>query len=45
MKAKRTVYVNEFTDGILDPIKEMEYIVKVWRFTLLRIQLRDAGGQ
>lgn len=28
MKAKRTVYVNEFTDGILDPIKEMEYIVK-----------------
>ena len=28
MNAKRTVYVNEFIDGILDPNKEMKYIVK-----------------
>ena len=26
--AKQTVYVNEFTDGVLDPNKEMEYVVK-----------------
>ncbi|QDI90379.1 acetamidase/formamidase family protein [Salicibibacter halophilus] len=28
MVAKQTVYVNEFTDGILDPRKEMAYSVK-----------------
>lgn len=28
MKAKQTVYVNEFTDGVLDPAREMEYRVK-----------------
>src|SRR5699024_12836307 len=28
MTAKQTVYVNRFTDGILDPSKEMEYVVK-----------------
>ncbi|WP_100010197.1 acetamidase/formamidase family protein [Lentibacillus sediminis] len=28
MMAKQTVYVNEFTDGMLDPNKEMEYVVK-----------------
>jgi formamidase len=28
MKAKQTVYVNTFTDGMLDPEKEMEYKVK-----------------
>ncbi|MFU0790032.1 MAG: acetamidase/formamidase family protein [Virgibacillus proomii] len=28
MKAKQTVYVNEFTDGILDPARKMEYAVK-----------------
>ncbi|SIS42537.1 acetamidase/formamidase family protein [Salimicrobium flavidum] len=28
MKAKQTVYVNKFTDGILDPAKEMEYKVR-----------------
>lgn len=28
MNAKRTVYINEFTDGILDPNKEMKYFVK-----------------
>lgn len=28
MAAKQTVYVNEFTDGVLDPAKEMEYRVK-----------------
>lgn len=28
MEAKRTVYVNEFTDGLLDPDKAMEYKVK-----------------
>lgn len=27
-EAKQTVYVNQFTDGILDPNKEMEYHVK-----------------
>lgn len=27
-KARQTVYVNEFTDGVLDPAKEMEYVVK-----------------
>lgn len=26
--AKQTVFVNDFTDGVLDPSKEMEYIVK-----------------
>lgn len=28
MQAKRTVYVNDFTDGVLDPNKEMEYKVQ-----------------
>ncbi len=28
MKAKQTVYVNQLTDGILDPDQEMEYRVK-----------------
>lgn len=28
MKGKQTVYVNEFTDGVLDPNKKMEYVVK-----------------
>ena len=28
MTAQQTVYVNRFTDGILDPSKEMEYVVK-----------------
>jgi len=28
LNAKRTVYINEFTDGILDPNKEMKYFVK-----------------
>ncbi len=28
MQAKRTVYINEFTDGILDPNEEMNYVVK-----------------
>src|SRR5699024_858182 len=28
MKAKQTVYVDRFTDGILDPSKKMEYVVK-----------------
>ncbi|QKY70188.1 acetamidase/formamidase family protein [Lentibacillus sp. CBA3610] len=28
MAAKKTVYVNEFTDGVLDPEKEMEYVVQ-----------------
>ena len=28
MEAKQTVYVNTFTDGMLDPEKEMEYRVK-----------------
>ncbi|RFA34939.1 acetamidase [Virgibacillus dokdonensis] len=28
MKAKRVVYVSEFTNGILDPSKDMEYVVK-----------------
>ncbi|MFD2211499.1 acetamidase/formamidase family protein [Virgibacillus halophilus] len=28
MNAKQTVYVSGFTDGILDPNKEMEYVVK-----------------
>jgi len=28
MSAKQTVYVNTFTDGILDPEREMEYIVQ-----------------
>ncbi|WP_284139070.1 acetamidase/formamidase family protein [Virgibacillus sp. LDC-1] len=28
MVAKQTVYVDRFTDGILDPSKEMEYVVK-----------------
>ncbi|WP_174614687.1 acetamidase/formamidase family protein [Virgibacillus ihumii] len=28
MAAKKTVYVNEFTDGVLNPDKEMEYIVQ-----------------
>lgn len=28
MTAKQTVYVNEFTDGVLDPGKEMVYTVK-----------------
>lgn len=28
MTAKQTVYVNTFTDGMLDPEKEMQYIVK-----------------
>src|SRR5690606_10014258 len=26
--AKQTVYVNEFTDGVLNPNKKMEYVVK-----------------
>lgn len=28
MKAKQTVYVERFTDGILDPSQKMEYVVK-----------------
>lgn len=28
MKAKQTVFVNDFTDGVLDPSKEMEYKVR-----------------
>src|SRR5690625_2597980 len=28
MKAKQTVYVDRFADGILDPSKKMEYVVK-----------------
>jgi len=28
MNAKQTVYVNTFTDGILDPEREMEYVVQ-----------------
>lgn len=28
MEPKRTVYINEFTDGILDPSQEMKYAVK-----------------
>ncbi|HEY4601414.1 MAG TPA: acetamidase/formamidase family protein [Cerasibacillus sp.] len=28
MKGKQTVYVNEFTNGVLDPSKEMDYVVK-----------------
>ncbi|TFJ94137.1 acetamidase/formamidase family protein [Lentibacillus salicampi] len=28
MVAKQTVYVNDFTDGVLDPDKEMEYVVQ-----------------
>lgn len=28
MEAKQTVYVNTFTDGMLDPALEMEYKVK-----------------
>lgn len=28
MKGKQTVYVNKFTDGVLDPNQEMEYVVK-----------------
>lgn len=28
MSTKQTVYVNTFTDGILDPEREMEYVVK-----------------
>lgn len=28
MQAKKTVYVNDFTDGVLDPNKEMEYKVQ-----------------
>lgn len=28
MNAKQTVFVNEFTDGVLDPNKEMEHVVK-----------------
>ncbi|TCT21767.1 formamidase [Melghiribacillus thermohalophilus] len=28
MEPKRTVYINEFTDGILDPFQEMKYAVK-----------------
>ncbi|SDJ24666.1 acetamidase/formamidase family protein [Salimicrobium halophilum] len=28
MEAKQTVYVNKFTDGVLDPGKEMEYRVR-----------------
>lgn len=28
MEAKQTVYVNRFTDGVLDPGKEMEYKVR-----------------
>src|SRR5699024_8630006 len=28
MKSKQTVYVDRFTDGILDPSKKMEYVVK-----------------
>ena len=28
MNAKQTVFVNKFTDGILDPNKEMEYVVQ-----------------
>ena len=28
MEAKQTVYVDKFTDGILDPSQTMEYVVK-----------------